>query len=79
MHVDHVSKVDLDRLYKIKGTVEARIIGDYLSLHCLNSVENLDLVISELIRSNVKIQSIDIQNVNLETVFLNLTGKSLRD
>jgi ABC-2 type transport system ATP-binding protein len=45
----------------------------------IKGVENLDAVITKLIQQNQKIQHVMIEADNLETVFLDLTGRSLRD
>ncbi len=40
---------------------------------------DLPLLIQDCLSSQLKIENINISNVNLESIFLELTGKSLRD
>jgi len=44
-----------------------------------NSNKDLQLIISGLIQTELEISNIEIQRANLETIFLNLTGRKLRD
>lgn len=69
----------LDRFYQIEGIKEVKYVQQQLTVTVIQGVENLDKIISTLIELNQKIQNVDIQSNNLETVFLDLTGRSLRD
>lgn len=75
---DHINEIDLKCLYSIEGInkVEEK---DGLRVSSLKDINNLDKVILKLIENKVKIRSIATEEQNLETVFLNLTGRSLRD
>jgi len=44
-----------------------------------NSNKDLQLIISGLSQTGLEISNIEIQRANLETIFLNLTGRKLRD
>ena len=44
-----------------------------------NSNKDLQLIISGLVQTGLEINNIEIQKANLETIFLNLTGRKLRD
>lgn len=69
----------LDDFYHIEGLKEVKMEKQQLIATTIQGVENLDKIISVLIQLNQKIQNVEIQSNNLETVFLDLTGRSLRD
>ena len=50
-----------------------------MKLAVIPGIENLDRIIAVLIEHGKRINSITTQAISLETVFLNLTGRSLRD
>ncbi len=68
-----------DRLKAIEGVYDARISEDTVSVYG----ENVDMLLADIIaavaESKNRIEAIDVKKPNLETVFLNLTGKALRD
>ena len=45
----------------------------------LKEVNNLDKIINHFTGKDIEIRDIDYEDVSLETVFLSLTGKSLRE
>ncbi|WP_205700141.1 hypothetical protein [Erysipelothrix sp. HDW6C] len=71
--------INSDAIYSIEGIKEVKIQGESIKVTSLLSIENLDQVIAVLIGQNIKIQSIQTAMVNLEHVFLDLTGRTLRD
>lgn len=78
-----IEAADLDSfdesiLYRIEGIKHVENNGR-LEITVLRSIENLDRIIAALIENGRKINSISTRDVSLETVFLNLTGRSLRD
>ncbi len=68
-----------DRLKAIEGVYDARISEDTVSVYG----ENVDMLLADIIaavaESKNRIEAIDVKKPNIETVFLNLTGKALRD
>lgn len=70
---------DADKLYRIEGVMHVEKTTDKLAISTIQTIENLDRIIAELIEQNKKIHSVATQMISLETVFLNLTGRSLRD
>lgn len=68
-----------DRLKAIEGVYDARISEDTVSVYG----ENVDMLLADIIaavaENKNRIEAIDVKKPNLETVFLNLTGKALRD
>lgn len=67
------------RLKKIKGIKGISYDSPRLSMVVKNSQLNLQSIIEVLISSSVRIKDISVESPSLETVFLSLTGKSLRD
>lgn len=65
---------------KIKNlTGDFSLNGNEIIFSCNNIQSDLPKVISQCAAAGIEISSIDIQKVNLETIFLKLTGKQLRD
>lgn len=73
------SKLSLRELYQVEGIIKVEHEKNELVITAIKGVENLDAVITKLIQQNQKIQHVMIEADNLETVFLDLTGRSLRD
>jgi ABC-2 type transport system ATP-binding protein len=79
IEVDDTSKVNLEKFYDVEGIKEAAIKEKKIEIISLTGIENLDKVISILINDSIKINNLTTEVPSLETVFLNLTGKTLRD
>jgi len=79
IEVDEISKVNLEKFYDVEGIKEAIIKERKIEIISLTGVENLDKIISILINDSIKINNLTTEVPSLETVFLNLTGKTLRD
>lgn len=77
--VEYENEPDMPALAAIEGVKNATIHGNRIEIATLKSKENLDKIISALISASVKINDISCHTASLETVFLCLTGKSLRD
>lgn len=78
--VDDVAKIDLDALRAISGIQAAELIeGNTLKITSSSEVNNLNTVLGTLISQSVEVIEMNQQTLNLETVFLNLTGRKLRD
>lgn len=73
-----VEEIDTAILSSVKG-VEKVEWKDGLRVSTLKESNNLDKIILKLIENDVKIKNIVTEEQNLETVFLNLTGRTLRD
>jgi len=58
---------------------DVKRVEDSLQFFSLNAKNDLSKIILECNEIGLEILQIDIQKVNLETIFLNLTGKQLRD
>lgn len=73
------SNLSLSELYQVEGITKIQHEGNELMITVIKGVENLDAIMAKLTRQNQKIQNVRIETDNLETVFLDLTGRSLRD
>ncbi len=71
--------LDTDKLYKIEGVKKAVADRGRLEVTTLKGIENLDRIIGFLTSARARINNISCRTASLETVFLRLTGKSLRD
>ncbi|WP_055666772.1 ABC transporter ATP-binding protein [Desnuesiella massiliensis] len=67
------------KLNTLKGIKNVSFLKNTLSLVADNSSQILSKVIETLVNNNVKIKDMNISSPDLETVFLALTGKALRD
>ncbi|WP_028042908.1 ABC transporter ATP-binding protein [Candidatus Stoquefichus massiliensis] len=79
IHIDHIENLDLDEFYKIAGIQKVMQDKNELQVTTLKDIENLNSIIEELMRQKQHIQKLTTNETNLETVFLKLTGRRLRD
>ena len=77
--VDNTDHLKADELLQINGVLKVATDSDMISITSDSACENLDKIISTLTAGGMHINDISCQTSSLETVFLNLTGKSLRD
>lgn len=64
---------------KVKGVIKADVTDHEVSIITPSAEELLAPVVTHANNLGIKIRSIDIREPNLETVFLSLTGRALRD
>lgn len=76
--VDKIEAIDSNEIETIDGVNKVEI-SDTLKISSDKYQENLDKIILNLIKSKVKIKNIATEEQDLESVFLNLTGRRLRD
>jgi ABC-2 type transport system ATP-binding protein len=76
---EYENKPDIGVIHKIDGVQKASIENGVIEVATDRRIENLDKIISALISIGVKINDITVETASLETVFLQMTGKSLRD
>lgn len=79
IRVDDVYKLEIENIKKIKGVSEIIIDQNCLTINTQKEINNLDILIKSITDSNVKILDLGFKEITLETVFLTLTGRSLRD
>lgn len=79
IELQDTKKIKIEDLKNISGVIEAIIDDNTLTITCKKEVNNLDIIIKFLSDNEAIITDIKFKEINLETVFLSLTGKKLRD
>lgn len=77
--VDSMSRINLDQLKAIKGVTNVEIVEYLIKVNSSADINNLDKLILYFTENFVAIKSIESKTPNLESVFLTLTGRKLRD
>lgn len=77
--IDDVYKVDIKDIQSIDGVIDVIIKEDTLLINSVKEVNNLDRIIKYMNEQDVKILDLGFKEITLETVFLSLTGRKLRD
>jgi ABC-2 type transport system ATP-binding protein len=70
---------NFDSLKQIQGVMSVRNEDGTLKINSKGEINNLNRIIQQLIKDQVEIRTVEEQAPNLETVFLTLTGRNLRD
>ncbi|MGL5765481.1 MAG: ABC transporter ATP-binding protein [Sarcina sp.] len=78
VEVNESEAISVDLLKNIVGVQDVFVNGNKLEIHSDKEINNLNKVI-EIISKSTNILNIGFRDINLETVFLALTGRSLRD
>ncbi|BFH66764.1 MAG: ABC transporter ATP-binding protein [Paenibacillus dendritiformis] len=71
--------LEVDAIRQIQGVTSVRLEEQMLKIISKAEINNLNRIIQQLIKDQVEIRSVEEQAPNLETVFLTLTGRNLRD
>lgn len=74
-----ITKVNQQKLGQIKGVENIKFDGNMLTVYSRKEVTNLDQIINLLVQEGGEITNIYSKQMNLEDMFLNLTGRALRD
>lgn len=77
--VDSCDDIKKDEFFKIEGIKDVLLEQQRIKISTLKGVENLDKIIVLLMDRGLKINNLTSAVSSLETVFLQLTGRSLRD
>ena len=77
--VDDVYKVNLEALRVIEGVLDISINDNNVIITSAKEVNNINKIMKEISNEDVKINDLGFKEITLETVFLSLTGKKLRD
>lgn len=72
-------RLEPSMLLEIIGVNSVEVVDHVVKISSDVEVNNLNLIIQRLMNNGVEIRSIEADEPNLETVFLTLTGRSLRD
>lgn len=79
VHIDSRADAAASRLNAMEEVLEISVDGETLTLRVDNPQQSLPTVLDTLTEMGVKVLDLEVRRANLETVFLNLTGRSLRD
>lgn len=79
LKIENTTSMDMNKLKEIDGVEKVELNNNILEISNKIESNSLDEILMTLINNKVSIRSIEKTNVDLETVFLNLTGKKLRD
>ena len=77
--VDLIDKVDVEEIKKINGVIDVSVDEYEIKISSHKEVNNLDKLIIYFTERDIQIQNIETHKPDLETVFLTLTGRKLRD
>ncbi|WP_370444926.1 ATP-binding protein DrrA1-3 family domain-containing protein [Bacillus tequilensis] len=75
----HVQKLNKNAIRKIKGVTEVDFSDHQLQVTVQQNQDHLSEIIAELGAQGCGILSMNKKEASLETVFLELTGRNLRD
>ncbi len=79
VEVEEGLAINEDEFFKVEGVKKVKIDEKNIKITTLKGVENLDKLIGLIMDRSIKINNISSSAASLETVFLNLTGRTLRD
>jgi ABC-2 type transport system ATP-binding protein len=79
IEIKPMETINLNKIEAISGVKAVQMEENLMKVSSDVSVNNLNDIIQCLINDKVEIRSLKEQSPNLETVFLTLTGRSLRD
>lgn len=79
LEVENIKLVNLKEVKVIKGITDIVVDENKLIINSSKEVNNLDKIINYFTEKEIKIKDIGYKEINLETVFLSLTGRKLRD
>ncbi len=77
--VEDAKGLKRDEFFRIEGIKNVDIAENVIKISALKGIENLDKIIALLIDKGLKINNLTSAAASLETVFLKLTGRTLRD
>lgn len=77
--VDSVERVSKEQLLKLEGVQSVTVEGCNVKIDSLKEIDNLDKIILYFTTNNIHIKNVVSKVTDLETVFLTLTGRKLRD
>lgn len=77
--VDDIYKVNLEALRNVEGVSDISIDNNNVIITSAKEVNNISEIIKAISNENLKINDLGFKEITLETVFLSLTGKKLRD
>ena len=79
IEVKTTENINVNEIKLINGVEAVQILDNIVTITSDNGVNNLNKIIQHFINSEIEISSLQENAPNLETVFLTLTGRNLRD
>jgi len=73
------SKVSEEKIREIAGVESVDIAESTVKITSAREVTNLDKIIQYFVKNDISIKSVESKTPDLESVFLSLTGRKLRD
>ena len=77
--VDDIYRVNIEKLRNVEGVVDISIDDNNVIITSSKDVNNLSKIVKEISEEDLKINDLGFKEITLETVFLSLTGKKLRN
>ncbi|WML45952.1 ABC transporter ATP-binding protein [Neobacillus sp. PS3-40] len=79
IEIKSTENIDVNKIKDINGVKAVQFEENLMKINSETGVNNLNKIIQYLINSDIEISSMEEKEPNLETVFLTLTGRNLRD
>lgn len=79
IEVKSTEDIEISKIKEISGVQAIQFEDNIVKINSDTGVNNLNKVIHYFIANDIEIRSLEEQEPNLETVFLTLTGRNLRD
>ena len=76
---NEISKGLVDAIKRIPDVSEVKVLDESVEILTLHGRKLLPQIIEIFGDAGIKIKSVEVKEPNLESVFLHLTGKELRD
>ncbi len=77
--VGGIENIDEKEIKDINGVTDVYVKDNLIKIDSYKEVNNLDKIILFFTNKNIPIKNVETKNPDLETVFLSLTGRKLRD
>lgn len=79
IEVKTAEKINVELIKEITGVKTVQLEENFIKINSDIEVNNLNKIVQHLINHSIEISSLEEKEPNLETVFLTLTGRNLRD
>ncbi|WP_061996858.1 ABC transporter ATP-binding protein [Clostridium sp. ATCC 25772] len=79
LRIDNFETINEKEIKNIKGVTDVIIEENEITINTEKEINNLDKIINYFTTNKIEIRDIGYEDINLETVFLSLTGRRLRE
>lgn len=79
IEIKSVEQIDLEKIKEIHGVNTVLLEENLIKVNSEIGINNLNNILLSLMNQKIEISSLEEKEPNLETVFLTLTGRNLRD